>query len=303
MASVELKCVTKSFNNQLVLKDLSLKIESGRIGVIVGPSGSGKSTLLRIIAGLDQPDSGELYFDQELMATTQPQKRRVGMLFQYDSLYPHLTISENIHFAKSREVSTATWKDHFDELVQWMEIETLLHRMPHQLSGGEQQRVALARALIRRPRVLLLDEPLSHLDRRLSQLVQQKILEAQTKYRITTFYVTHDLEEALRFADCLVVLHEGAILQAGSPAEVIQEPHPFVYDFFDLNSYRHCEGVGVQRNNEYLIRFENVEIPLGQTTRESRRTSHPRSALADEVVGKKIACRLRLLDWKNERRE
>lgn len=298
MTSIELRSVSKSFSGQYALKNVSLQIRSGERVAVIGPSGSGKSTLLRLVAGLEPTTSGYLNLGTADAATIPPQQRNIGMLFQQESLYPHMSVAENIRFAKPKPADVESWKKRFDELVAWMELESLLHRMPQQLSGGEQQRVALARALIRSPRILLLDEPLSHLDRRLSRAVQNQILAAQSRFNITMLYVTHDLDEALAFADRLVVLHQGELVQLGTPQELLANPTPFVRDFLDLERYSQSYGECWRSDGNVSIHLQPLEFRL-TAENESAGSTNSNSSTKDKAVPtEKILCHVRLLNWK-----
>lgn len=298
MVSIELKSLHKKFNQQSVLNDLNVRIEAKTKIALVGPSGSGKSTLLRIIAGLEPTTSGKVFLDQQDATHLSPQHRSIGMLFQQDALYPHLSVEENIHFAKPKGADFDSWMKHFDELVSWMELQPLLKRNPRQLSGGEQQRVALVRALIRRPKILLLDEPLSHLDRRLSRKVQSSILSAQQRYGITMLYVTHDVDEALSFADQLIVLDQGEIVQAGSPSELIEKARPFVRDFLDLDRYCRCIGEYRVTKEETLLELSTVHfaLPTDDTKLDSKTSAE--NAVDRDVRANTAQCRVRLTSWK-----
>lgn len=298
MTSIELRSVSKSFSGQDALKNVSLQIRSGERVAIIGPSGSGKSTLLRLVAGLEPTTSGSLNLGKADAATIPPQQRNIGMLFQQESLYPHMSVAENIRFAKPKPADVESWKKRFDELVVWMELESLLHRMPQQLSGGEQQRVALARALIRNPSILLLDEPLSHLDRRLSRAVQSQILAAQSRFNITMLYVTHDLDEALAFADRLVVLHQGELVQLGTPQELLANPTPFVSDFLDIERYRQSYGECVRREGNLSIHLQPLEFRL-TAENEGVGSNNANSSIKDKpATPEKVLCHVRLLSWK-----
>lgn len=298
MTSIELRSVSKSFSGQYALKNVSLQIKSGERVAIIGPSGSGKSTLLRLVAGLEPTTSGSLNLGAVNAATIPPQQRNIGMLFQQESLYPHMSVAENIRFAKPKPADVDSWKQRFDELVAWMELESLLHRMPQQLSGGEQQRVALARALIRSPSILLLDEPLSHLDRRLSRAVQNQILAAQSRFNITMLYVTHDLDEALAFADRLVVLHQGELVQIGTPEELLTNPTPFVRDFLDLELYSQVHGDCARREDNLSIHLQPMEFRItAENGRDANAASNgPKKDMA--ATTEKVLCHVRLLSWK-----
>ena len=226
MAVVEARNLTKVFDGQSPAVDnLNLATEEGEYLVLLGPSGSGKSTLLRLIAGLEQPTSGEIYIAGEPMAGLPPRARSIAMVFQSYALYPHKSVYDNIVFPlKAQGVETADRP----AKVQWaaglLGIGHLLKRKPRQLSGGERQRVALARALVREPSVFLLDEPLSNLDAKLRATARDELRTFQKRIGVTTLYVTHDQVEAMGLGDRIAVMNDGRLRQIGTPEEVYSNP-------------------------------------------------------------------------------
>jgi len=226
MTCVELHHVVKTFDNAAcALDDVNLKIEPGEFLVVVGPSGCGKSTLLRVIAGLEQVTSGEIYFDGQPVTTTLPQHRDVGMVFQNYALYPHLTVAENLAFPlKVRKVPRQEQQRRIREVAALLGLEALLDRLPKQLSGGQQQRVAVGRALVRAPRVFLFDEPLSNLDANLRIAMRTELAALQRRVGITTLYVTHDHTEAMTMGDRIAVMKGGRIVQIGTPEQLYTNP-------------------------------------------------------------------------------
>ncbi len=207
--------------------DVTLRLESGSITALTGPSGVGKTTLLRLIAGLVKPQSGRVTFGEEVWLDSEkkifltPQQRQVGLVFQDYALFPHLSVRQNVAFSLKKGED----QSHVDELLREVELTQLADRRPHQLSGGQQQRVALARALVLRPRLLLLDEPLSALDRAMRQRLQDYLLEIHQKHQLTILLVTHDLGEIFRLADRVVEMENGKIKRQGMPEEVFAETH------------------------------------------------------------------------------
>ena len=200
-------------------------MEEGEFVSFLGGSGCGKTTTLRMVAGFETPDSGRLTLGNEDLTRVSPNKRNVGMVFQNYALFPNLTVAENVAFGlKVRRMPQADAKKRAEELLGMVHLADFGARYPHQLSGGQQQRVALARALAPRPRVLLLDEPLSALDARIRQHLRVEIRSLQKSLGITTIYVTHDQEEALSLSDRIVVMDKGRIEQVGTPAQVYHEP-------------------------------------------------------------------------------
>ena len=225
MAAVELERVSKRFGTVRVVEELSLRIEEGEFFTFVGPSGCGKSTLLGLIAGLEAPSAGEIRFDGEAVTRLAPRERDVAMVFQSYALYPHMSVAENIGFplrmrGRPRVEIDAAVRD----VARALELEPLLARRPRELSGGQRQRVALGRALVRRPRVFLMDEPLSNLDARLRLETRAELKRLHTQYGITTIYVTHDQEEAMALSDRVALLEHGRIAQCGPPLELYRDP-------------------------------------------------------------------------------
>jgi ABC-type sugar transport system ATPase subunit len=226
MATVRLLNVSRRFYpDNLALRDISFEIEDKEVVTVLGPSGCGKSTLLRIIAGLDQPSSGEVWIDGRKVNDIPARSRDVAMVFQSYALYPHMSCYENLAL---NLVFNKTPRDEIDrrvhETAQLLEIEDLLEKKPRQLSGGEKQRVAVGRALIRKPRLFLFDEPLSNLDAILREKVRHELKALFTRIRATVIYVTHDQVEATTLADRTIVLNRGIIQQIGSPETLYRQP-------------------------------------------------------------------------------
>lgn len=208
-----------------VIKNINLEIGSGEMVSFLGPSGCGKTTVLNIIAGLTQQSGGTVYFDGKNMNAVPVEKRNIGMVFQNYALYPHLSAFENIAFPlKMRKRPKAEIKERVNKTAGFLEIEKILHKKPRELSGGEQQRVAIGRALVREPAVLLMDEPLSNLDKKLRVQTREEIRRIQQELNITAVFVTHDQEEASAISDKIVLLHDGIIAQYGTPYELYNNP-------------------------------------------------------------------------------
>jgi sulfate transport system ATP-binding protein len=234
---IEVREVTKSFGSFTSLKNVSFRVDSGELVALLGPSGSGKTTLLRIIAGLEQPDSGTVILEDEDATRQDPRKRGVGFVFQHYALFRHMTVFENVAFGlrvrphgqrPSNDVITAT----VASLLKLVQLDYLGTRYPRQLSGGQRQRVALARALAVEPKVLLLDEPFGALDAKVRQELRRWLRRLHEEVRLTSVFVTHDQEEALELADRVVVMNEGRIEQDGRPEEVFEQPATsFVMNF------------------------------------------------------------------------
>lgn len=233
MPHLELIHVNKHYQNTPALHDISLSVDAGEFLCLLGPSGCGKTTTLRIIAGFETPDGGEVRLEGSDVTRVPPQNRDIGVVFQSYALFPHLTVNENVGFGlKMRRQTSDEIETAVRESLRLVRLDGVGDRLPRQLSGGQQQRVALARAIAIRPRLLLLDEPLSNLDAKLRDEMRQEIQRVQRATGITTVFVTHDQVEALALADRMAIMSEGRIVQIGTPREVYDRPaHPFVAGF------------------------------------------------------------------------
>jgi iron(III) transport system ATP-binding protein len=231
--SVDCRNISLSYGATQVLKDINLTIEPGEFFALLGPSGSGKSTLLRLIAGFNQKNSGELLVDGKDISQVPPWQRNIGMVFQNYALWPHMTVWDNVAFGLvERKVPRAELTQRVQAILELVSLAAYAKRYPGQLSGGQQQRVALARTIVIEPKVLLLDEPLSNLDKNLRVQMRQELLALQRRLGITTIFVTHDQEEAMTTADRMAVLHQGVVQQVGTPAELFNTPtNRFVAEF------------------------------------------------------------------------
>ncbi|HSJ91690.1 MAG TPA: ABC transporter ATP-binding protein [Ilumatobacter sp.] len=234
MASVTLSAVTKRFGPSTVaLEDVDLEVEDGEFLVLLGPSGCGKSTTLRLIAGLDHQDTGTISIDERCVDDVAAEDRDVAMVFQSYALYPHMSVRRNIAFSlRPRDLPRSERHQEVERVAEQLGLTALLARKPRELSGGEQQRVALARALVRRPRVFLMDEPLSNLDAQLRTQTRAELLQLHRDLGTTIVYVTHDQVEALTMADRVAVLGSGRLQQVGTPDDVYDRPaNTFVAGF------------------------------------------------------------------------
>ena len=231
--SVQCRNVRLSYGTTEVLKDVSLDIEPGEFFALLGPSGSGKSTLLRLIAGFNRHQHGEVLVDGRDVSPLPPWQRHIGMVFQNYALWPHMTVWDNVAFGLvERKVDKATLKNKVGAALELVGLGGYAQRRPNQLSGGQQQRVALARTIVIEPQVLLLDEPLSNLDKTLRVQMRQELLALQRRLGLTTIFVTHDQEEAMSTADRMAVLDQGVVQQIGPPAALYDEPvNTFVAGF------------------------------------------------------------------------
>jgi spermidine/putrescine transport system ATP-binding protein len=225
VSGVEVTAVSKRYGPATVLDRISASFEAGRFTSLLGPSGSGKTTLLRIVAGFVVPDEGELRIGPEEVTRVPVWKRRIGMVFQSYALFPHMTVLQNVMFGLNRRgVRGPSAAKEAREALEMVRLSGFESRSPKQLSGGQQQRVALARAIVTKPTVLLLDEPLSALDRRLRQEMQVELKRIQRESGLTTIFVTHDQEEALTLSDRIAILDRGRIVQDGAPGEIYEQP-------------------------------------------------------------------------------
>ena len=225
MASILINNVSKAFNGKAVLKDVSLEIADGELLVLLGPSGCGKSTLLRIIAGLETLDSGEIFIGEKRIDRLEPKERDVALVFQNYALYPHMSVAQNLAFPLT--IAKTKKREKQKKVLEVAELLGLLDKLsqrPATLSGGERQRVALGRAIIREPALFLLDEPLSNLDAELRARMRKEIVSLQKRVGRSMIHVTHDQTEALTMADKIALLHDGNLVQVGTPQEIYKNP-------------------------------------------------------------------------------
>ena len=225
MAKINLKNLQKSYGKTKVIHDLSVDIKEGELVVIVGPSGCGKSTLLRMVAGLEDINSGSILFDNKEVNDLEPRERNIAMVFQNYALYPHMTVFQNMSYSlKILKIPKDEINSRVQKAAEILELGELLERRPSQLSGGQRQRVAMGRAIVRDPVAFLFDEPLSNLDAKLRVQMRLEIKKLQTQLKTTSLYVTHDQVEAMTLADRMVVMNEGNVEHVGTPLEVYTKP-------------------------------------------------------------------------------
>lgn len=243
MVRVRLVGIRKSFEG-FTLEIPELEVESGEMMTLLGPSGCGKTTTLRIIAGLEKPDSGRVFFDETDVTGLEPGKRNIGIVFQDYALFPHMTVFENVAFGlEMRKLPRDEIKKKVEWALELVGLKGFENRYPEQLSGGQQQRVALARALVIEPQVLLLDEPLSNLDAKIRERLRGEIRRIQKELGITTIYVTHDQEEAMAVSDRIAVMNLGRIEGIGKPLELYYHPKTeFVAKFLGLSNILELEA-------------------------------------------------------------
>lgn len=242
--------LTKTYGDFFAAKDVSLELKEGEFLTLLGPSGSGKTTTLKMVAGLEIPTSGEILVKGEDITFAPPDKRGLGMVFQNYALFPHMTIKENIMFPLKMKggMGKKEMEDLAMEYLKLVQLEQTCNRKPSQLSGGQQQRIALARALVFHPPIVLMDEPLGALDKKLRVAMQLEIKRIQQKLNITTIYVTHDQEEALTMSDRIAIMNQGEIVQLDTPKNIYENPNSaFVADFIGESNFIPIECVG--RNN------------------------------------------------------
>jgi sulfate transport system ATP-binding protein len=252
--AIEARNVSKKFGDFVALDDVSISVESGSLTALLGPSGSGKSTLLRVIAGLEVPDSGEVFISGKEATALSPQKRGVGFVFQHYAPFTHMTVRDNVAFGLTiRRRPKAEIQARVDELLGLVQLAGLGSRYPSQLSGGQRQRMALARALAPEPEVLLLDEPFGALDARVRAELREWLLRLHDEMHVTTIFVTHDQEEALELSDTIVVMNKARVEQVAPPRQLYDDPaNAFVMSF-----------VGpVNRLGEAWVRPHDVALQL-----------------------------------------
>jgi putrescine transport system ATP-binding protein len=241
-AFVRIENVTKKFGDFAAVDNVSLDVQQGEIFCLLGGSGSGKTTLLRMLAGFETPTAGKIYIDGQDMSTIPPYERRVNMMFQSYALFPHMTVEKNVAFGLEQEkLDKQEIRTRVNEILDIVKMTSYTARKPHQLSGGQRQRVALARALVKRPKLLLLDEPLAALDRKLREHTQFELINIQKRLGVTFIVVTHDQEEAMTLSSRMGVMNHGKIAQVGTPSAIYESPATkFVADF--IGSVNMFEG-------------------------------------------------------------
>jgi putrescine transport system ATP-binding protein len=273
---VEIERITKSFGDFKAVDDVSLKVYKGEIFCLLGASGCGKTTLLRMLGGFETPTSGRILIDGEDMSRVPPYERPVNMMFQSYALFPHMSVEQNVAFGlKQDRLPKHEIQERVATMLDLVKMGAYAKRKPHQLSGGQRQRVALARSLVKRPKLLLLDEPLGALDKKLREHTQFELISLQDKLGVTFIVVTHDQEEAMTLASRIGVMNHGEIVQAGTPSEIYEFPSSrFVADF--VGSVNMFEGKLIEDEPDY-VRIGSPE--LGATIYVSHGISAPPGAV------------------------
>ena len=266
MSSLSLKGLSKSYGDQKILKDIDLEINAGEFLVLVGPSGCGKSTTLRLIAGLEDSTSGEIFIDDSLVNDIDPSKRDIAMVFQNYALYPQMTVRENMAFGLTiRKHSKQEIDLRVMEASEILQINNLLNRRPKELSGGQRQRVALGRAIVRKPKVFLFDEPLSNLDAKLRQEMRLEIKRLHSLLDTTMIYVTHDQVEAMTMGDRIVVMNGGIIEQIDSPENTYRRPlNIFTSTFIGTPQINLFKGALKKINSGWSFTSDKISIKINE---------------------------------------
>ncbi|MDP1724381.1 MAG: polyamine ABC transporter ATP-binding protein [Alphaproteobacteria bacterium] len=260
---IHLENISKYFGDVAAVKNVNLSIYKSEFFSLLGPSGCGKTTLLRMLAGFERPTTGRIYIEGIDMTDVPPYDRPVNMMFQSYALFPHMNVEENIGFGLRQDgIPKNEIKNRVEQILELVKMSELGKRKPHQLSGGQRQRVALARSLVKRPKLLLLDEPLAALDRKLREHTQFELVNIQEKVDITSLMVTHDQEEAMTMSTRIAVMSEGQIVQTGTPTEIYEFPHTkFIADF--IGTANMFEGVLVEEEPDHaLIHSEEIDGDL-----------------------------------------
>lgn len=265
MAQVSLKNVSKVFpGNVWAIRDINLGIENKEFVVFVGPSGCGKSTTLRIIAGLEEATSGDVYIGDQLVNDVPPKDRNIAMVFQNYALYPHMTVYENMAFGlRLRKYPKAEIDTRVKDAAVILGIEKLLHRKPRELSGGQRQRVAVGRSIVRKPLVFLFDEPLSNLDAKMRVLMRTEIKKLHLRLQTTMIYVTHDQVEAMTMGDRIVVMKDGVIHQIADPITLYDKPvNKFVAGFIGSPPMNFVMGTIIKKNGKLMVNEGKFQVKL-----------------------------------------
>ena len=285
MATVHVKNLLKKFDQNIAINNTSMDIDDGMFMVFLGPSGCGKTTTLRCIAGLEIPDGGQILIDGEDVTKLPPSQRDIAMVFQQYAIYPHMTVAENLAFPlKAVKTPPAMIAERVQEAARILHIEKLLNRKPGKLSGGEMQRVAIGRAIVRRPKVFLMDEPLSNLDAKLRTEMRAEIKRLQADLNATTIYVTHDQLEALSMADRIAIMYGGFLQQVGTPSDVYDRPANLFVAGFIGSPAMNFAPCRLTEDRSTLVLEGNIALPI---------QSEAKSRFAGVPVGKPLVLGVR----------
>ncbi|MBP06953.1 MAG: ABC transporter ATP-binding protein [Paracoccaceae bacterium] len=281
--NISINSITKTYGDFHALNDVNLEVNSGEFLTLLGPSGSGKTTLLMVLAGFTRPDYGSVKFGEEEVILKPPHLREIGMVFQNYALFPHMNVEDNIGYPqKLRGVSKSETKLNVDEALSIVKLDGLGKRRVGELSGGQKQRVALARAIVFKPKILLMDEPLSALDKKLREEMQIELRQLHDSLNITTVYVTHDQKEALTMSDRIAVINDGQLMQLDTPNEIYKRPNnAFIADFIGessllsvkvqggaayLGASEICANQTPDRDGDYLLMVRPEKLFLAERT-------------------------------------
>ena len=281
--NISINSITKTYGDFHALNDVNLEVNSGEFLTLLGPSGSGKTTLLMVLAGFTRPDYGSVKFGEEEVILKPPHLREIGMVFQNYALFPHMNVEDNIGYPqKLRGVSKSETKLSVDEALSIVKLDGLGKRRVGELSGGQKQRVALARAIVFKPKILLMDEPLSALDKKLREEMQIELRQLHDSLNITTVYVTHDQKEALTMSDRIAVINDGQLMQLDTPNEIYKRPNnAFIADFIGessllsvkvqggaayLGASEICANQTPDRDGDYLLMVRPEKLFLAKRT-------------------------------------
>ena len=277
MSTVTLKNIYKIYDGDVTaVKDFNLEIADKEFIVLVGPSGCGKSTTLRMVAGLEEISKGELYIDDKCVNEVEPKDRDIAMVFQSYALYPHMTVRQNMAFPlKLRKVAQGEIDRRVNEAAEILGITEYLDRKPKALSGGQRQRVAIGRAIVREPKALLMDEPLSNLDAKLRNQMRAEIIKLRHKINTTFIYVTHDQTEAMTLGDRIVIMKDGFIQQIGTPQQVFDHPaNLFVAGFIGVPQMNFFDAQLVKEDTSYKVQLLDAEMELNEPMQQRLRAAN-----------------------------
>ncbi|MBY4839154.1 ABC transporter ATP-binding protein [Pantoea sp. DY-5] len=292
MSYLSVTQLTKSYGPTAIFENIDFSAEEGEFVTLLGPSGCGKSTLLRCIAGLTEVDSGKVLLQGQDIVPLPPQKRTIGMVFQSYALFPNMTVEKNVAFGlKMQKLASSEIQKRVMEVLALVELTDFARRYPHQLSGGQCQRVALARSLVTRPRLLLLDEPLSALDARIRRHLREQIRNIQRELKLTTLFVTHDQEEALTMSDRIVLMNRGKIVQNGNAEMLYTQPADlfaagFIGNYNLLSAEQATQLTGQAFSGQVAIRPESIQLCAPQA-------GIPATILSHSLLGNVIRYRVR----------